>query len=769
MISISFPISGISDQPGFAANKGKVGLVLSGGGAKGLAHIGVIKALEDSDIPIDYIAGTSMGAIIGGLYAAGYSPEEMLELFLSEEFNLWSKGEVEEKYGYFAYKLSPQPDVISMSTTKDENNKTKAVIPTNLVSSFPMDLGMIKIFARASAVAGNQFDRLFVPFRCVAADVNKGKAYVASKGDLGIMIRASMSYPLYFKPVAIDSTTLLFDGGLHNNFPWDVIEKDFNPEYIIGSKCVSGEIHANEDDLMGQIERMVMRDTNYDLPPQKGMIIENRMEEIGLLDFQKVNELMAYGYNQTLKMIDSIKHMIPSRRTAFDVAMRRINFRASMPGLNIRDIKVDQGDLNTYQREYIQKNMIFDTNKTIDIEEFKDVYYKIICTGNVKTFFPTPVFDSISRTFDIHIRAKKSPEGKISIGGNIGSGNINQGYLGLEYRWWKKKITRTTADFHVGRLYSSIRVGIRQDFPAKRPFFFEINGVINRFHYYDPSSDIFFDNTSRERRKESGGFGEIAIGSTLRKNTAIRIGASGGAMRSFYLLKNTPLYTSTGSLERLFTRSLFSYASAYGSFHQNTLNFKQYPTKGKEKKLEFRLLFGRETHQYSDTARFENSMFRMNVHGMYESYIRLSPYVSMGFLLEAALTGKTNFSDYGALIGTLPAFAPTPHSKTVFINDYRAYNWGAAGVIPVITLTDKFSIRCGAYLFQPYETVSPDENQQPIYGKPFSDRSYMGIAAATWQSPIGPVSFSVNYYDKGLQKFNYMFNFGYILFNPKGM
>ena len=88
----------------------KVGLVLSGGGAKGMTHIGIIRALEENNIPIDYIAGTSMGAIIGSLYAMGYSPDDMVELLKSEDFKRWYSGEVEEKYVYHFKKNLPTPE-----------------------------------------------------------------------------------------------------------------------------------------------------------------------------------------------------------------------------------------------------------------------------------------------------------------------------------------------------------------------------------------------------------------------------------------------------------------------------------------------------------------------------------------------------------------------------------------------------------------------------------------------------------------------------------
>ena len=100
---------------GNQVNAQKVGLVLSGGGAKGAAHIGVIKALEENNIPIDYVTGTSIGAIIGSLYAMGYTPEEMLELILSEEFGYWQTGTVEEKYSYFFKEPYPTPEFTHFS------------------------------------------------------------------------------------------------------------------------------------------------------------------------------------------------------------------------------------------------------------------------------------------------------------------------------------------------------------------------------------------------------------------------------------------------------------------------------------------------------------------------------------------------------------------------------------------------------------------------------------------------------------------------------
>ena len=108
----------------------KVGLVLSGGGAKGLAHIAVIRVLEENGIPIDYIAGTSMGAIVAGLYSAGYSPDEMEQLFKSEQFRFWSTGQIQEEYRYFYSKPEEEPSWLELDLLKKED-KLKILPPTN--------------------------------------------------------------------------------------------------------------------------------------------------------------------------------------------------------------------------------------------------------------------------------------------------------------------------------------------------------------------------------------------------------------------------------------------------------------------------------------------------------------------------------------------------------------------------------------------------------------------------------------------------------------
>ncbi len=215
----------------------RVGVVFSGGGAKGLYHIGILKALEENRIPVDYISGTSMGAIIAGLYAIGYTPDEMARLFLSDQVRLWMSGQIETEYAFYFNRMQPRQEMLSINLTLASQKNLTAVLPTNLVPSTQLDMAFNEIFATATAATGGDFDRLLVPFRTVASDVYNKQEVVYRGGDMGRAIRASMTIPMVFRPLRADSV-LLYDGGIYNNFPWNVLEEDFQPDIFIGGKCI---------------------------------------------------------------------------------------------------------------------------------------------------------------------------------------------------------------------------------------------------------------------------------------------------------------------------------------------------------------------------------------------------------------------------------------------------------------------------------------------------------------------------------------------------
>ena len=279
----------------------KVGLVLSGGGAPGMAHIGVIKALEENNIPIDYITGTSIGAFIGGLYASGYSPDEMIRFFKSSDFKKLKKIELKFPKKYF--------------------------FPTHVVKPQRIQTGLEKLTCQATKHSGGNFDSLFVPFRCVASDVYRKEPFIFCRGDLATAIRASMTFPFVFEATRVDNR-LLFDGGIYNNFPVNIMQESFHPDFMIGSVVAYNPPPADPNDMLMQLQNMIINPTNYTIPDSLGIVLNFDLKKNSMFDFSNVDSLVNIGYVETLKQIETIKLKIQRRISTNEINQKRVLFRS---------------------------------------------------------------------------------------------------------------------------------------------------------------------------------------------------------------------------------------------------------------------------------------------------------------------------------------------------------------------------------------------------------------------------------------------------------
>lgn len=217
----------VQDSVSMGHARPKVGLVLSGGGAKGMAHIGVLKVLEEAGMPIDYIAGTSIGAIMGGLYAIGYTPHELDSMARSQDWLALLSDRVSRDDKMYYERESADTYIISVPLSID----SKLALPSGVVAGQNVR-NLLNEMAIGYHDDDIDFDELPIPFACVAYDMVRGEEYIFRSGNLPTAIRASMSIPGAFAPVVIDSLVLV-DGGIYNNFPVDVI-RDMGAEIVIG-------------------------------------------------------------------------------------------------------------------------------------------------------------------------------------------------------------------------------------------------------------------------------------------------------------------------------------------------------------------------------------------------------------------------------------------------------------------------------------------------------------------------------------------------------
>ena len=223
----------------------KVGLVLSGGGAKGMAHIGVLKIIEEVGIPVDYVVGTSMGSIIGGLYAIGYTPEQMDSMVRNQDWSFLLSDRILRKDMNMMEREADEKYVISVPFSKTAiQNVTGGLIKGQNIANLFSELTL-------GYHDSINFSKLPIPYACVSENIVKGEEYVFHDGVLSTAMRASMAIPGVFTPVRLDSLVLV-DGGVVNNYPVDVAKK-MGADIIIGVDVQSTLKSANELDNAGTI------------------------------------------------------------------------------------------------------------------------------------------------------------------------------------------------------------------------------------------------------------------------------------------------------------------------------------------------------------------------------------------------------------------------------------------------------------------------------------------------------------------------------------
>jgi NTE family protein len=739
------------------------GLVLSGGGAKGIAHIGVIEALEENNIKIDYIAGTSMGAIIGSLYAMGYSPEEMRNLVTSEEFKRWSTGRIDLKYRFTYKRTDDEPSMFSVGIKREED-QTLPTLPSHIVPSEVIDFALLEITGSANAVAENDFDRLMVPFRCVAADVYNKKAVILSSGNLGMAVKASMAYPLYFEPVMIDSV-LLFDGGIYNNFPYQVLIDEFNPDFIIGSKVVQGARKPDKTDVMLQLENMVMQKTDFSIPDSLGIVIESTFDNISLLEFDKADSLIAEGYRNARALIDSI---LPEteRITAEEVDLKRAAFRSAMPDTVFRNIFISGVD--DRQKEYIS-TLISGEEEEFGIDHLRQEYFRLASEENVKSVFPEAMYDKNSGKYDLFLDVSLKESANFSTGGLISMSTYSQFFAGFNYHSLTDIYNMFSANLFLGQYYSSFKIAHRISIAQQSRLLIDFNITGNRWNYFSNEAPTLFRNISPSYVMRYESFFRATAGTPTGNNSIIRGGLSFVWIDDIYYKK----LRYEEEIEP--DNSEHFYAGASLSFEGNTLNRKQYSTRGNYLKLDASYHAGIEFYSEGvhDTLvkpeqwTYPTGWFSVRL--INENYSRVSGKFILGTLLDIRVSNRAPGNNLTSSLINSYKFEPTPFSKQLFSRAHRANSYLGGGLIPVWESTSSLNIRGGVYLFAPVRRLTENYAGELVYSGMFPDLNLTAELALVYHTPVGPLSGGLNYFSGEPKKLFYFLNFGYILFNRKGV
>ncbi len=274
----------------------KIGLALGGGGARGTAHIGVIRMLEQLHIPIDYVAGTSMGSIIGGLYSCGYTPDDMEKLIGSIHWDTLFQDAPERKDQSFRQKEDDFEHLIPFEFGINLK-KGGLVLPPGLIAG--SKLGFVLENATLPCSSVTNFDQLRIPFRAVATDIQTGQPYVMSSGNLARVIRASMAIPAIFTPVEIDGH-MLVDGGESENLPVQTVRAmgaDIVIAVNVGSSgAATAEKPQNVGAMIGRLIDLPLQQNTMASAKLATLVITPDLEGYTSADFVKGLQMIPLGY-----------------------------------------------------------------------------------------------------------------------------------------------------------------------------------------------------------------------------------------------------------------------------------------------------------------------------------------------------------------------------------------------------------------------------------------------------------------------------------------
>ena len=742
-----------------------VGLVLSGGGAKGIAHIGVIKALEDNDIPIDYVCGTSMGAIVGALYAMGYTPTEMLDLIKSREFSHWSTGKIDPELVYYFSRPEATPALAHIPLAKKDTANAANAVPASLINPLPMNFGFLDVFSAYSAQCGGNFDRLFVPYRCVASDVDAGHKVVHRSGNLGDAVRTSMTFPIVFQPIRMNGA-LLYDGGIYDNFPVDVMISDFAPDIIIGVD-VSTPSKGPQTSLFDQIDNLVTKRQSYDLPADKGVKIHIDLHQFTLLDFPKAQAIYTMGYNRATSMMDSIKERVTARVPKLAVSARRGAFKSATPFL--RFDKVNVTGVSEKQNEYIK--YLFEKHPdrrhhepdTFGIAHARWAFYRAVSPGRLRDLYPQAVYNDTTDLFTLNLRATPKNNFALGVGGYVTSSTSSYLFLSAGYRTLSFASMSANCGAWIGQSYMGGQLNTVINLQTAIPSSLGLTAVASRQRYFE-TDQLFFEDKMPSFIVNHEYYGRLNYTLAAGGRGEFNIAAGFGHLFDSFFPYNERL---SGDIKRDHTS--YNLGQVRLEYEGGTLDNVSFPTTGEFYKFIAMGVMGKmhyTTHQ-PDEEDFHRTPRWLQLETRTRNYFDLGTHFSLGLESNVVLSTRKLTPNYNASIVGAPAFNATASTHNTFNTQFRANSWGAVSLIPIYKFNSNLSGRLSLNAFVPVRPIVENNDGSPRYGRWFSRTRFFGELDVCYTLPFATLSAYVNYVSAGQRPWNFGLSIGIFLLPPK--
>ncbi len=576
----------------------KVGLVLSGGGAKGLAHIGALKVIEEAGVKVDYIGGTSMGAIVGALYASGYSAKELDSIFRVTDFTKLIQDNV--------------PRGAKTFYEKENSEKYALTLPfTNFKVSFPQAISggqniyneLVRLLFHVKDV--HEFNKLPIPFLCMATNVETGEQVLLDHGYLPEAIVASGTFPSLFEPSEIEEA-ILIDGGVVNNYPIERV-RNMGADIIIGvdvqHDLATRESLSSATEILLQINNYRTVNDMKKKSEETDIYIRPAIDEFSVIDFGRSKDIVKSGEEAAKTKMEELKKVAEAQKYAPD-RRKRIQ---GMDSLVINRMIIKGND--QYTRGYIKGKLRFNLAEKIAFDDLKQGINNLSATGNFRAIRYELISNGLGT--DLILKLKENPTKMfIKMSAHYDDLYKSAALINLTKKNFLMKDDVASFDFILG---DNIRYNLQYYLDKGYYWSFGVNSKFTDFN-----SEVDFSliqgnfntpidpNIRRISLDVTDLTNQIYLQTVLREEFAFTIGAE------HKLLKySTRTLSQLGEdLEALPTseRTFFensNYFSGFGKITLDTYDDKYFPTKG--------LLFDSDYHVYLFSSDFNDNFREFSV------------------------------------------------------------------------------------------------------------------------------------------------------------
>lgn len=583
------------------ADSPKVGLVLSGGGAKGLAHIGALKVIDEAGVKIDYIGGTSMGAIVGALYASGYSAKELDSIFKATDFSKLIQDNV--------------PRGAKTFYEKDDSERYALGLPfTNFNVSFPEAISggqniyneLVRLLFHVKDI--HDFKKLPIPFLCIATNVETGEEVLLDDGYLPEAIMASGTFPSLFEPSEIEGE-ILIDGGVVNNYPLNEV-REMGADLIIGVDVQHGlatrESLSSATEILLQINNYRTVNDMKDKIEKTEIYIKPNIDDFSVIDFDRSSEIVEVGEQAAYTKFEELKQVSQKQNFVLNKE-NRIKIEDS---LTINRLIIKGND--RYTRGYIKGKLRFNLAEKISFDKLKQGINNLSASGNFKTIRYELVSNGLGT--DLILKLKEDPTKMfIKMSAHYDDLYKSAALINLTKKNFLLKDDVASFDFILGD-----HIRYNMEYYLDKGFYWSF-GINSKFTDFDneidfglirSNFDVVDDPNIRQISLDITDLtNQVYLQTVLREEFAVTLGVEHKLLRySTRTLNqlsdiNEPAFAPTTDERTYFENS--NYFSAYGKITLDTYDDKYFPTKG--------VFFDSDFHLYLFSSDFNENFKEFSI------------------------------------------------------------------------------------------------------------------------------------------------------------